>query len=198
MLWLLTGGVPGRLTELLGARVRTRDDAYAYLACPQNPFLSECAQLFDNEPHGKRAAGRDGEAVTMSVLAAVAWGLDRAVDIAAALGLPGSPSVLPTLHRLEKLGHLERQRPTFADPDSRDVRWLVKDPAQAWMMFAYWSHPRFAGGEYDPGESSPHEPYPALLQRVRHSAESLRTYALALWFRAALRESGAFTEVNFW
>jgi len=123
-LYMLSGGVPKFIALLADAEAANKDAMLDYAASLGSPFLSEGKDILVSE------FGRD-YATYFSVLELVAGNKTSLSEIDSVLGT----SSAPYLANLEKdYSLVQRLRPMFAKPGSRNNRWRIPD---AYLRFYF-------------------------------------------------------------
>jgi len=179
-LYTFTGGVAWYVELLMKYKAFTCDEMIRLITEEDSPFLNEGKNLLIEE------FGKD-YTIYFSILECVARGLTTRGEIESYLG---QIEIGGYLLRLERdFSVISQQRPIFAKPSSKQVRYLIEDNFMAfWFRFIYKYQNFIESGSLGLLEEIIRRDYPAF------SGIMLERY-----FQSVYRESGQYTNLGrFW
>lgn len=177
-LYTYTGGVPLYVADMFDNNCFHHNDFIEHLTAPKNIFIHEGSRLVQLE------IGADS-ANYLSLLQAIAFGKNKASEAAAYTSID---IVSSYLERLAFYNFIERTRPVFSKPGSRDVRWHISDPFLR-FWFRYYCPLR------DPDNIND---FSHLAQRIRDEYTTFSGPMLERWFREKLMNTGRYSSIGSW
>ncbi len=179
-LYTFTGGVAWYVELFMKYRAFTCDEMIRLISEENSPFLNEGKNLLIEE------FGKD-YTIYFSILECIARGLTTRGDIESYLG---QIEIGGYLSRLERdFSVIRQQRPIFAKPSSKQVRYLIEDNFIAfWFRFIYKYQNFIESGSFK------------LLEAIiRRDYNVFSGIMLERYFKSKYKESGQYTDLGrFW
>lgn len=177
-LFSITGGVPYYVEDFVDNNTLKKKAMFQWVVRPRSFFLAEGLDLL-------RLEIGSGQSTYLSILRALASGQTQAARIADLIGIPVITSYL---ERLELYGFVEKMRPVLAKPNTRAVRWKIKDPfLRFWFRFIESNANLISCGETE-----------AIAQNIEKNYETFSGLALEQFFQEKLRTSGNYRLIGNW
>ena len=178
-LYMLTGGIPKYIAQLVEAGAVTREGMIGQVTQPDSPFLGEGRELLVSE------FGRE-HGTYLAILQLIAAGKNTQAEIDSIIG-KNTGAYLSNLESEYSL--VSRIRPMFASPQSRKTRWAIHDNyLRWWFHFIYPRQALVEMGRMD-----------LLRESIEAGYEQYSGLVLGKYFREKMMAQGRFTEVgNFW
>ncbi|MDR3315655.1 MAG: ATP-binding protein [Coriobacteriales bacterium] len=175
-LYALSGGSPRYLALLIDAEATDRASMLSYIASNGSPFLSDGKDILVSE------FGKD-YATYFSILQLIASGKTSQSAIDLIIG----KTTGAYLQNLEKdYSLIAPQRPLFAKPQSRTVKWRIIDRYLVfWFRFVFANQGLIEMGRFD-----------LLQQSIEQHYSTFSGLALEDYFRAKLAEEGRYTRIG--
>ena len=178
-LYMLTGGIPKYIGQLVEAGAVTRETIIEHATQPDSPFLGEGRELLVSE------FGRE-HGTYFAILQLIAAGKNSQAEIDSIIG-KNTGAYLNNLENEYSL--VRRNRPLFASPQSRKTRWSIDDNyLRWWFRFIYPRQTVVEMGRTD-----------LLREFVETGYEQYSGLVLEKYFREKLMTQERFTEVGcYW
>ena len=178
-LYLLTGGVPKYIDLLMEAGSVTRKKMLDAVVSPDSPFIGEGRDLLVSE-FGKEYG------TYFSILQLIASGKTSQSEIDSVIG-KNTGAYLANLERDYSL--ITRNRPMFAAPNSRKIRWSIGDNyLRFWFRFIYPNQSLVEMNRLD-----------LLREAIDRDFEQYSGLILERYFREKLTETERITAIGgFW
>jgi AAA+ ATPase superfamily predicted ATPase len=127
-LYMITGGIPRYIGQLLDAGALTAGKMIDAVIHPDSPFLNEGKELLISE-FGKEYG------TYFSILQLIARGMTTQSEVDSIIG-KNTGAYLSILEKEYSL--ISKRRPLFSKPESRNVRWKITDQyLRFWFRFIY-------------------------------------------------------------
>jgi AAA+ ATPase superfamily predicted ATPase len=177
-LYLLSGGVPRYISLLMDAAAVRHKDMLRFVTNPASPFLAEGKDILVSE------FGKDYN-IYFSILQLIASGKTSQSAVDSIIG----KTTGPYLANLEKeYSLIKRSRPEFSKPESRGVRWRLRDSyLNFWFRYIYANQTLIELRRHD-----------LLYELIAEDYERYSSLVLEDYFRAKLMEEGRFTAIGSW
>jgi len=179
-LYTFTGGVAWYVELFMKYRAFSYDKMIRFICEADSPFLNEGKNLLVEE------FGKD-YTIYFSILECIARGLTTRGEIENYLG---KIEIGGYLLRLERdFSVIAQQRPVFAKPSSKQVRYLIEDNFIAfWFRFIYKYQNFIASGSFG-----------QLEEIIRRDYSTFSGIMLERYFKSKYKESGQYTDLGrFW
>lgn len=177
--YLMTGGVPKYVEQLLVEKVFSEQDIFAFVFSENSPFLDEGKNVLVEE-FGKEYA------MYFSILELIATGKTSRTEIESVL----QKDIGGYLERLESYYHvIQKYRPVSAKPQAKTVRYRIVD-----QFLKFWF--RFLYREWTAIEASN---FSYVLEVLNQNLSTYKGSVLEEFFRTIFQESKQFNEVgSYW
>lgn len=177
-LYTFTGGVPFYVADLIDNGATTMQEMVDWILAPGTLYKMEGRDLL-------RLEIGEGSQRYQAIMTAIANEATKYADIEL---LSGTSNLSPYLERLERSGFIEKIRPMFSKPDTRNARWIVRDPfLRFWYRFVFPDE-----GLLDAGFTQP------TMNKILSDYPTFSGPMLERWFRESLMETGKYREVGAW
>jgi AAA+ ATPase superfamily predicted ATPase len=175
-LYMVTGSVPKYISLLMDAGATTYPKMMAYITGVGSPFLTDGKDILVSE------FGKD-YSTYFSILQLVATGKTSQSEIDSIIG-KNTGAYLLNLEKEYSL--IEKNKPIFAKPESRNTKWKVSDRyLEFWFRFIYVNQPLIEAGRHD-----------LLRETIEKQYTQYSGLVLEDYFRAKLAAEGRYSRVG--